>query len=267
MNGVLPIGEYYLEVEINIGNPVVEVGVAAPPTATRLVRVVPIFSDGAPELDIEYKLRAAAETNDAVQLDAILREYGKNDVGLQRSRWRFLSTAIRNRTLTTNHLSAIGEHIVTSGILSLDALEQELTLAATTRLDRLLVDTPDLSDEAGGQVYRTIKNLKARAAVEVEEPGGPAPTVLPIGRSAEISEVRSFGTKGKERLLLLTGLEGVGKSAIVAAALAQAGTRQLRVVCVPGMSADSIFEYLIRSGDRIATGHAPRSTFSLPDLV
>lgn len=264
LNGALPMGDFYLEVDVNVGNPAVQVDVAAPATTARLARVLPIFPDGAPEVETEHKLLEAASARDAVQIDALLRERCKSNVALQFSRWSYVATAIRNHTLTDELLDAVGQHIATTGSSSLDALEQDLAHSAQASLDKILNDTPGLPDEAYGQIYRATKTLRERSSRKTESPGGPVPTVLPIGRSTEIADIRTFATKGKQRICFVTGLEGEGKSAVVSAALAQAGTRNLRVTCVPGMSADTIFEYLVRSGDRIAAGHAPRSSF--PDV-
>lgn len=267
VGGVLPIGEYYLEVEVDVQNSAVEVGVSAPSTTARLVRVVPLLDEGAGAREIEHKMLRAAQAEDAVTIEALLREQRHTDVALQAARWRYVATKLRSRTLTPEVLGVVAPHVPMPGG-SLDQLEQELARLATKKLDEVLERSPqDLPDETVGRVYRATRALKRHSSTPGEDPGGPAPSVLPIGRSVDIDALRDYATKRRERLATISGLEGIGKSSVVAAALAQAATRHFRVTCVPGMSADTLFEYLIRGGDRIASGQAPRGEFSADELA
>jgi len=82
-----------------------------------------------------------------------------------------------------------------------------------------------------------------------------------------IAEIRSFATRSDTPILVLTGLEAIGKTAVLEAALGQAVARVLPIQCLPGHSADFVFEHLLKATGRGAVGTPPREDFSVDDLA
>ena len=271
-NGRLPPGDAYLEVEVDLNATAVEVGVAVPGCSARFLKVTPIVYADDPLRDFELQAAEAANTRNAGRLTAIRMEIEKtaNHAPLISRRWGFVETLLATDSLSDQWLLSVGQHISTDSLVSLPALERELASIAVESISHFdNTHSPEaLSDEGYGQLMRLQRHLKQVAGTQSKPSAHiPCPTNLPIGRDSMIAEVRSFATRTDIPVLILTGLEAVGKTAVLQAALRQAAARVLAIQCLPGHSADFVFEHLLKATGRGSVGTAPREDFSVDDIA
>lgn len=273
LNGRLPVGDAYVELEINLDVTAVQVGVSQPILPVRLVRVVPIVAAGRPEVELEAEASAAVERGDAAALQQLIVTMRKiPDVNqLIPIRWAFIEGLLVNENLSDHLREIAGLRLVTDGLADLGSLERELAGIAAGGLREIeeQAHQGNVSDTLLGQIVRLRRTMEKDAGPPADKTGTAQWSTPPslFDRTELIEAVRRFVTGGGESIMVVTGLEGVGKSVITGAAVRQAGVRALRINCEVGTSADSLFELLLRHAGRVPPGTAPRENFTVEDLA
>lgn len=275
-NGVLPTGDAYLEMAVNLAGVAPEMGVSDVSQQFRLTRLCPILNDGSKIADLEqaaYSAAAAGHTSVLrAQLDP-LRSEGAHAV-LVRQRWELITRLMELGTLNETVLAAVGSSVVLTGVTSLMLLEHEFAVLAERAVAKRLQSDglADIDDKAVGVLAKTRRALSQyigsrSASTSVNAVGRLQSAQAILDRETERREVREFIDDQASQVFVSTGLEGVGKSAVIRDGLAQAGVRVLVLTCVPGTSADFLFEAMHHAAGRIPAGHAPRDDFRVVDLI
>jgi len=273
-NAQLPVGEAYIEMEIDLATRAVEVDVSNP-AAPCCVRVIaPIFGADDPLHQLECDAAEAARQRNTNTLSALRSSLDKAAAKspIVSRRWDLLEGMLASDSLSGDWLQAFGGHIVTNGLVGIEGIERQLGQLAMDGLDALIesADASSLSNELFGQVARLLTYFRKQCSATSRRGLAPfeiASTPPPIGRADFLADIRAFGTNARESAFVLLGLEAIGKSIVASTALRQSGAKVLTVRCMPGMSADFLFEYILKAVGRVPTGRPPRNTFNLSDIT
>jgi len=274
-NGVLPVGEAYLEVALDLAAPAVEVGVAAPRAPSQLIRLSPIYSDGDPLVELENAAVAAVDEEQSAKLTAIRLEIQQQHARhpLAVRRWAYLEGLATNGRLSDDWRERLAPCHVLQGVAPLRAIESALCKSASDTLFEFLSSSFGTipSDQLFGQVARLAHEFRAKAGTAI----GPEPQLRTnrsaspsfIGRTDVVAELRDFAHQKTASVLLLFGLQAIGKTALVRTSLEQACVRVLSLDCREGCTADYIFESVLMQAGKVPSGVAPRGHFDVLDLV
>lgn len=274
-NGILPVGEAYLEVCIDMAARAVEVGVAAPPLPSSLGCVAPIYGDGDPLAEIEVVAQSAADDRNSVKLTGIRADLEANhpEATLANRRWAFLENLASNESLSPGWINCLGKHHLTTDIPALRSLERALLTTAANALEKFLDYSTNLikSPEQIGQIFLLSREIRKLCKLPADT-AGDTPHISTkhggfVGRENIVPDIRSFALHKSSTIFSLFGLHAIGKSAVVRTSLEQAAARVLYVDCREGCSADYIFESLITRAGKVATGVPPRAEFDVLDLA
>jgi tetratricopeptide (TPR) repeat protein len=273
-NGTLPHGEAFLHVELDLDSPAVQVAVSAPATPVQLLQVAPVLTRDNELLADEQVAFNKASNGDSAALLAMRQHLDKaaTSAPLVSRRWDFLESLVAEGTLSDGWLNSVGQHITTQSLVQLSALEQQLANTAISQLQPLLETAADsnMPVELIGLLSKTLHSYQksvARKAEDTRSHSLPQVPILPIGRSEVIGDIRGFATKSAEPICFVNGLEAVGKSTVISAALQQATSKNIFLDCLSGTSADFLFEYLITAAGRVPPGMAPRIDFPADDIA
>jgi tetratricopeptide (TPR) repeat protein len=268
--GRLPPGDAYLEVELDLDSPSVEVGVAEPRIPASLTALCEIYySDEVPVFEPAAK-EALAKGDQLKLLSAIepLRTAnGKSIIAYRR--WSMIAELLGKENLSKAWVDCLSRHIQLTDTPRLETIEQDLIGIARASLELAQSAlTESGTDSEIASVVRLNRELKTKSTIQaapVARVGSPA--IIPIGRDTDIAELRKFINSPGEQVLCLTGLASVGKSTVIASSLTQSSTKYVWLQCVAGCSADFLFEMLMQQCGRTAAGAAPRSEFPVNTIA
>jgi|GEM_PF-5377676 len=269
-HGRLPKGEAYLEMEIDLSSPAIQVGVASPSQSARLTQCIPILYSDSPILQFEQKLAIAVESCDSTSMMALRAESISNSgiPPLYSRRQQLLESLIENGGLSDTWKNSVGSHLLIPRLASLPALQCELGSLLVGTIEKLLA-SPE-ADSLTDTAFRRLSKIRLRFTKSPSLPQNQLQatisTTAPIGRSAEIEALRKFCNASSGAVYVITGLEAVGKSTVIDTAVQQSGCRVLDISCFAGISADFIFESIFRSGGRTPADNGPRHAFPDADI-
>lgn len=272
-HGRLPVGEYYLEVVLDLNAQAIQVGVAAPSPPARLTCLAPVFGIDDVLLPAERDARTAAEKQDVHMLADVLSRYarGTERLPLAFGRWQHVVSMLRNGQDVSAWLDMAGDRVVTEQAPPLDVVERQLAGMVAQSVHDLIAGpgVESLANDLVGHAHKLGRFL-ARAAgaspTSSRQTQIPATSVVPIGQESLIADIRTFVSRAPERVALVTGLEAIGKSTVAQTALQQVGARTMRLRCLPGATADYIFEAILKSAGMVPNSASPRADFRNEEL-
>lgn len=268
MHGRLPAGDYYVEFELDLAQQAVQVGVASPRAAKRLLRFLPVIPESE-ALTLDGELRRALGENASAKVEALLHDLGNvRDVpqGLVQ-RWRYLLHRMKAKDLDPAAIATVGESIAIPGLPTLRSLEAGQRTDALAALGELIEKPEQLNSMLVGQVVKARAALKSLSKTTAEELSANVEGNLSLAAGELARPILEDVLDDTVPASLVSGLPGSGKSSAIKAAVVQSGFRKVaRIRCVPGTSADYLYESLLRKAGMMPRGTAPRSTFEVKEL-
>ncbi len=256
-NGRLSCGDAILNIELDMDSLAPQVGVADPRPSARLISISDVAPNGgySPIYSVARTLQSIRLHSDhRVQvelLDQCLTQSLPSEIQTDKiQQLRRLAAQATADELSWDTLAAV---CVVDGLPTLTALECDFSRSCIEALGALLANATVPDDTALARLARFLKHCRDKVASS-EVTGGLAENVSVgakqglINREDEIKTIRVFLESRHESVLVVTGLEGVGKTTILDAAIAQAGrSRAITITLTPDSSPDFIAEYLARS--------------------
>ena len=263
MYGRLPSGDAYIELELNLLEKAPQAGVFNPKQPVRLTRIAPILAGDSEFGALEHEAREAARSGSIAQLTSIVSEFKERANPIVIARWQYILSCLEIDNLSSAVLDGCGASVVLEGLPSLENLETQLAERALTSITEIEDSSAaGLPDHVLARVARVrsvlktkVKGSRKRTTVAIEDGGAP------LGRNDLIREVGGYVYGGTKRAMIVTGLPGTGKSAVIRTALVQSTTTVASLSCRAGVSADFLFEFLHKQAGWTAPGKAPRADF------
>jgi tetratricopeptide (TPR) repeat protein len=265
--GQLPAGDSYVEYRLNLSKPAPQRATVSPSRPVEVVRLMPILCADDRGGVIDVAARAAFEAKDAAKLEACVQELERHAPfsSLASARWRHLIGRLQVRNVDQAVTQALAGTLVVPGP-SLEGLEVQLAEECASRLADILArsGSQHLPKEAFGACAQAEQALRAKAGSGASESVGAVHYARSIlDRAQETEILTSFLNEGSEAMVVI-GLPQVGKSAVIAKAVHDAGVNALPLWCREGVSADVLYEVLMTSGRQVPVGGRPRREFD-PD--
>lgn len=268
VHGRLPAGDYYVEFYLDLTQGAVQVGVANPRATKRLRRFLPILAESQ-TLTLDAEIRRAIEERSSTTADTFLSDLERaTDVPLGvAQRWRYLAHRLKAGDLDEDTIVAIGQTIAIPGLPTLRAIEDELRTQTLATLGDLIEKPEQIPPMLLGLVVKTRAAYKGASKSTADE--------LTEGAEGALSlAAMELGRPILEDVLvdvipatIVSGLPGCGKSSAIRTAVAQSGFKKVaRIRCVPGSSADYLYESLLRRAGMMPRGAAPRAAFDRQEV-
>lgn len=273
--GQLPAGDSYLEVRLNLEATNPKVGTTAPQQQYVLQKLWPLLYESESLRGLEEQAIAALVAHDLATADALLpavREASATNP-IVAQRLNLLRSFASKGRLDDDLLAVAGRSLCVHNLPSLQQLEASLSELMLDALERVqnAAETSDIGDENLGRVVKAHQQLRRSAGASPRRhiiAAAPiAGSSSSIGGEHDKTQVRNFALQDEVVALIVSGLEGIGKTVAIADGLAQSAVKTLRIQCVIGTSADYLFEALLRAAGRVPPGVAPRIDFSVRDLA
>lgn len=249
IEGRLPKGDSILVVDVHPDFAAPQVGVVNPGAGVTLVSLASVVSRiGSPQTaGLSDEIEEAGEKKDnLVQRELLKSCCHKNADDLQRLKLEELHRLTANGSATVEWWNALGRDCVLEEIADLRAFEATLALECLRRQPDLTQDRA-VDDATIGKFTRFIQACRRRLPQGEETTIGQTSsqplTDVVLGRDDEARHVFSFLDSRKERVLLVTGLDEVGKASLLMHAILQAGrSASLRLRIMD----DTTVEYMIK---------------------
>lgn len=232
--GCLPKGDAVLVVDVELGEQAIQTGVTNPKRHACLTAIAPIVAEHgtADAIAVAQELERISQLGDnsvqAVQLDDCLRQFRMTQI--QSECVLQLKRLAQTGNLASAEWSAIGRSCVLRSVAGLSEIESELARECATSLDSISNESSDLGETALGRIAMLRRECLTRSrqaeSAHLPSVGSDSnPAEFALDREDEASHVRSFLDHASEQLLLILGLEDVGKQTVMSMALRQTGRR------------------------------------------
>ncbi len=228
-NGLLPPGDTILVADVHLNSLAVQFGVANPSPPANLVALAPIVADLGCFSAAAHEFSTIESKSDNTVQHALLEgclqrmplSNSQRVIALQLKRLARVGTA------TSARWAVLGQSCILPAAIELHELEGSLAERCAREADKLILDGSLNDDTLLGKVAR----LKRRCLTVINKATTPVSESLtlrrgaetPLDREDEAREIRAFLDHPHQRVLLVTGLDDVGKETVVSLAIAQAG--------------------------------------------
>ncbi len=273
MNGRLPTGEAYLEIDLDPEVKAIEVGTAAPSQGVHIRRLCSIYSKDDPILALEQAALAAARNGNVAALRVACNELDRHQEAtvVARQRWSRLLQLAENASLDDDWIAILGMPLVID-VPRLETLRADLCGRAAREIQQIIDDPASRSADPRqlGLLVQTRHTFASCATSSNDRTGArtPPPSAPPpVGRGPDISALLTALSESTSCIAVITGLPSIGKSAVINTALGQAHMSTVHIDCPPGASADFLYEAIIRHAGFVPASPAPRQTFDSDEMV
>ncbi len=252
--GRLPVGDGLLVVDVDLAARAPEVGVANPSSTLHLKSIAAVVGEHglASPVRIADVLPEIASRHDQVVQAQLLRELLQQEAptAIQRLKLQYLNTLVENDAATQDWWLTLKADCLLPQLPDLRILEGELAGACLSVLDETLQSGVIREDAAVGRLHKLAQRCRAAAATSI---GRELSQTLhqqpaPLDRVDEAAHLRSLLDNKTVKLVVVSGLQGVGKRTLVDLALRQAGRAAERVL---ELASDATPEFLIAALFRI----------------
>ena len=245
-NGHLPPGDAILVADIHLDRLAAQFGVTNPSPPASLIKLAPVIAEQGSSNHLQFakELDRISEITDCtVQtnlLEGCLQQLHltpvQRAVALQMKRLTLAGTA------NNEWWNTLGSYCSIAGAEDLSDLESQLATKCVEAADTLLLRATSEDDVILGKIARfrrqclercRPKEDLARAMREAES--------TPLDRVDETKEIRNFLDSTTERVLLVSGLDDVGKQTAVRLAFSQSGRKAIAWIELPD---DATLDYL-----------------------
>lgn len=252
----LPPGDAVLVVDLNLDVTAVEVGTASPRQPLQLVALASVVAEQSPAAEVSARLKQIGTRSEPgameQQLSSLLSASGIDP--LQRLRIDYLRYLEAEGFASDGWWAALGVDCIIPGRPSIRQLEATLAATCSTELSKWFSSPlAQQSDTATALIAYLAecdrrKGLAAAASARpLEVPAEQRTAVL--DRDGETREVHQFLDDPSFAVLEISGLQQIGKSSILAKALAESGIQRiLRISVTETSSAEYIAHAILQTG-------------------
>lgn len=253
----LPPGDAILVADLNLSVTAIEVGTAVPRQPLRLVALASITAEQSMAGNVSATLREIRTRSEpsarAYELTALLERSAADP--LQRIRIEHLRRLETEGVPSDVWWAVIGVDCIVPARQDLRQLEATLAATCSRELMSKTLSSPlALQGDTPSTIVSFLSECNRRAvpsnegqAVSPLAISSEAPTAI-VDRDAEIREIHAFLDDPALVILELSGLQQIGKSAVLAKAFAESGIRSvLRIPLTETSSAEYIVHALLRS--------------------
>lgn len=265
----LPPGDSLLVVDVDLNVTAVEVATAVPRQALRLIAAVSVVAENSPSARTSAALKSiAAATASAERAQGLAALASLPKDTLQRLRIEHLQRLDNDGYPSEDWWRVVGRDCIIPGRPDLRMLEASLASTCLDELNKHLSSPAALIGDTPAALLGYLVECKTRAAsasaVRVSDSPitvDPRPAIL--DRDTESREVHHFLDDTSLDLLEILGLQQIGKSAVLAKALAESGiSRVLRIPLTETSSAEYIVQ-AIRPADSPAARTEPADPIAM----
>jgi len=226
IEGRMPPGDGLLIVDVDLANRSPQVSVANPLPTLLLRSIVAVVGEqGATSpIRIAAALPDIAGRRDATVQESLLGELLQREAptAIQGVKLRHLRSLAGNGTVA-EWWKVLGVDCVLSQLPDIQTLEASLAAACLPLLDATLNSLVIKDDATIGKVHRLAQACRTAAGSTKAVPLIPQEKAAPLDREAETSQLRALLDNKAIKLIIVSGLEGVGKNTLVDLALRQSG--------------------------------------------
>ncbi len=260
----LPSGDSYMVADVDLDVVAVEVGTARPAQALRLIELGSIVNEHSAAGNVSSTLAEIARLKDsaarAQELNSLLAR--GDAIELQRLRINHLYEQEKRGASTSEWWPVIGKDCVVKNSTSLRELEAKLAATCTQHLISIIGNVTKSRGDLSRNFVEFLAECERRGKNEkAMEPRRRLDDIrATLDRDDEAGQVYRFLDNSRLRLLEVSGLPQIGKSASLDKALSQAGVQ--RIVRIPlndSSSPDYIVYSLMSSG-----GGGPKPPYADP---
>jgi len=276
MQGLLPPGDAILVADVHLDCLAAEFGVTNPSPPASLVRLVPIVAGrgGMRHAAVAEEMTRIADCEDNTVQSNLIEACLQNNTPapLQELSALQLRRLAQAGTATAEWWDAIGGSCTIRGASDLRDLESSLAAPCAEAADALLTNSRIDDDALLGKLARFKRQCLNAVREDAETQDGAATDLsgtgsTPLDREEETRAIRAFLDSDVEQVLLVTGLDDVGKETAVILALSQAGRSAVAwVELSPDATQGFLVQFLTRHFGLAATGvSSPESITDLTD--
>lgn len=242
-------GESLLIVDVDLEVRAVQVGTSSPRRPLTLARLASITYEDSLQSAISDDLGRIGKIKEpgvrSYELKTILKRQHANN--LQKTRIAFLYDQESRELPIKEWWNALGEDCKITGIPSLTNLERRLAATCHEAITEILKSTSGLASDVATHLVEFLSKCLRKGGNEKTTPfflSSEATKVAVVDRDSEVKRVLDSVDDRSIRLVEISGLEQIGKSAIIQKALAQSGISSIIHV---QLTETSSIEYLLYS--------------------
>lgn len=242
VRGLLPKGEAILVTDVHLDALAVQTAVANPSQSAHLVRVSPVVYDANfdPSAVIDADLAEIRSIEDNLtQVELLEQLMSRNGLSpLQKLLLPHLIRLARAGSASPQQWDILATSCRISALSTLRTLEATLARTCSERVERIIACSSSADDVTLGKLVRfkrTCDAVSDRDAPQrrAQEHSSWEPGSCHLDRERECQEVREFLDHPSLRVLLMTGLDEVGKETVVRVSIDQSGRKEAKWIHLP----------------------------------